>query len=165
MTPGRGVVTMFKYKRIAERKQPLCSDTLRLRFLESFFILSRQWPQIVYTTDDKPVWFISHDNLKETLNEDWDVLLINPDTDEILAHIKSLLKVSEAGLSYKCNEQTLLLWLPDPTPPSTLSGSDPKSDYIAESQVECKLLWKNNGPWRHENTRWETYSSRSPGTA
>jgi hypothetical protein len=71
----------------------------------SLFTLSRQWPQMVYNTDDKPVWSISHDNLKETLDEDWDIL--NPDTDKILTHIKSLPKVSEPRLSCKCNEQTL----------------------------------------------------------
>lgn len=27
-----------------------------------------------------------------------------------------------------------------------------------------RTLWKNNGPRHHENTCWETYSSRSPGT-
>ena len=98
-------------------------------------------PHVVYNTDDKPVWSISHDNLKETLEEAWDIL--NPDTDEILTHIKSLPKISGPGLPYKYNEKPLL-WLPDPTPPLTPSGSNPlaKSDYNAKSQVECKLCGK-----------------------
>ena len=79
------------YKRIAERKWPLlCSATLRL-----WNPLS---PQIVYKTDDKPMWSISHGNLKETLDEAWDDL--NENTDEILTHIKSLPGVSGSGLNF-----------------------------------------------------------------
>ena len=72
-------------------------------------------PQIVYNTDDKPMWSISHDNLKETLNEAWDILNPDGDNSEILTHIKSLPNISGPGLPYKCNE-TPLLWLPNPTP-------------------------------------------------
>jgi hypothetical protein len=96
-------------------------------------------PQIVYNTDDKPVWSISHDNLKETLDEAWDIL--NPDTNdsEILTHIKKLPKISGPGLPYKYNEKTPLLWLPDPTPPKSASDHTTGS---AKSQVECKLCGK-----------------------
>lgn len=92
-------------------------------------------PQIVYNTDDKPVWSISHENLKETLDEAWDSL----DADEILTHIKKLPKISGPGLPYKYNERTPLLWLPDSTP-----SSNPESDscYTAKLQVECELCGK-----------------------
>jgi hypothetical protein len=97
-------------------------------------------PQIVYNTDDKPVWSISHDNLKETLDEAWDILNPDGDDSEILTHIKSLPNISGPGLPYKCNE-TPLLWLPNPTPLIS-SGSNPKGDYSGKSQVECKLCGK-----------------------
>ena len=88
---------------------------------------------VVYNTDDKPLWsishYISHDNLKETLEEAWDIL--NPNTYEILTHIKSLSNISGPGLPYKYNKNTPLLWLSDPTPPLEFNL---KGDYTVKSE-------------------------------
>lgn len=60
-------------------------------------------PQIVYNDDDQPVWSISHQNLKERLDDAWDAL--EPDTDDILTHVKSLPKVSGPGIRIAISTQ------------------------------------------------------------
>lgn len=100
-------------------------------------------PEIIYDANDKPMWSISHNNLKETLDEAWDDLNLDP--DKILTQIKSLPKVSGPGLPYcTSNKQNPLLCLPDPTPSdsSTPSSTDPKTDLNAKSQVACQLCDK-----------------------
>jgi len=95
-------------------------------------------PEIIYDANDKPIWSISHNNLKETLEEAWDDLNLNP--DKILAHIKSLPKVSGPGLPYSTfNKQNPLLCLPDPTPSdsSTPSSTNQNADLNAKSPVTC----------------------------